>query len=274
MKVIFSHVVFENSRNFCNLEMAKISNNLVQKHGYKTCLYTDEYGYKLLHKNIKYDQIILFEKEKLNILPRKIWSFGKILAMSMVSEPFIHIDFDLLMLNDIDKKILNNDFFVLHKEPLINNNTYKKEFNEINKIYNMYPNKNEISNNINCYNFGIIGGRKFLEIQNVCNKIINFYFLYKKQIDFLAEKTNPDWLYPVIFEQILIPNFLNKIYNINPTEILKISENQWDNLDIKLITDKLSSKLIENGLFHLDLQNLNLSLSDKIKFKLKNLQII
>jgi hypothetical protein len=251
MEVIFSYLSF-NDHFFCNIEMAKASNFLAKKFGYKTCLYTDKNGFEILNKHIDYDNVILFNEEILQKLPNKIWSIGKILAMSMIDKPFMHFDFDLFILKEVDQKILNNDFFVLHEEPWVNSSYVDNK--EIRKIYNLYPNKNEISDQIVSYNYGIVGGQKFHEIKTVCKKIIDFSIGYKNEINIMNNKTLPTWLYAVLFEQILITNLLNKIYNINPYDICETFPLKWDDNDEEvknLFKIRLKKSMVKNKILHL-----------------------
>lgn len=84
---------------------------------FKIILYTDKIGAKIL-KDVPYDEVILFDQEIIDQLPKRVWSAGKILAMSMEKRPFIHIDFDFFILNKkFFKKIKKSPFFAYHNEP-------------------------------------------------------------------------------------------------------------------------------------------------------------
>lgn len=212
MKVIFSHWKTGN-HDFCNSEMAKLSNDFAKKLGYKTCLYTDQIGYVMLKNVVNYDEIIIFDKNILSKFSPKIWSLGKLLAMSLVNEPFIHIDFDMFLFQKLDENLIKKDFFAIYKEPWL---TYIK--GNFEKIYNLYPNKNDLDiNKLMSSNFAIVGGQNFEKINEVCKKIINFAILFKEDLEKIVVKVH--WELPVIFEQILIPNMLSTLFNIE-TETL------------------------------------------------------
>jgi hypothetical protein len=264
MKAIFSYWNCNNSRFFYNIEMAEAANTAAQKSGYKTCLYTDIQGYENLGLKIPYDEVILFDENILEQFYPKIWSLGKILAMSLVREPFIHLDFDFFLFKKLDEDIEQKDFFSLYHEPWINNNAGLQEV--IKKIINLYPEeelKKEI-NNLGYFssNFSIVGGQKFREISFVCEKIINFGISCKEQLARLdlGEFDSPGWVLPVTFEQILIPYLLKMNFNIDnytmipiPKEIydkIEIDVNDIDNFNPGLI-EILKSEFIKRKMVHL-----------------------
>ena len=223
MKVVFSYLEL-NSHFFCDIEMAKLSNNYAQKHGYKTCLYTDENGYNKLTPYINYDEVILFDKEVTSQLNTNIWSIGKILAMSMVKEPFIHIDFDLFLMKPLPNDFINKDFFSLYPEPwLFKIPEYEKS---ILKVYKLYDHPEELDfKDFYSYNFAIVGGQKFKEINFVCNRLLDFSISHGQILEkFLDKKSyqknikkpllSHPWSLAVIFEQVLIKNLLSTIFGI------------------------------------------------------------
>lgn len=258
MKAIFSYWAAE-SRFFCNSEMAKVANNLAQKNGYKTCLYTDSYGLENL-KEVKYDEIILFDEAITSKFFPSIWSLGKILAMSLTKEPFIHLDFDLFLFKRLENEIEKKDFFSLYTEPWVSLHTSVRD--DAQNILNIYPNQKEIDiNHIVSSNFAIVGGQKFEEINDVCKKILDFAILYKekfielKNIGFKA----PSWILAVTFEQILIPNLLKTIFDIESYHIIPIPQIIHDNINIdtgeilfdEFCIEHLKTHFILNKIVHL-----------------------
>jgi hypothetical protein len=253
MKAIFSHLDF-NSHFFCDVELAKLTNSYAQQQGYKTCLYTDEKGYNKLTPSINYDEVILFDKNITSRFNPNIWSMGKILAMSMVKEPFMHIDFDLFLMKPLDNDFINKDFFSLYLEPwLFKIPSYEKN---ILQIYNLYPNPEELNfNDFYSYNFAVVGGQKFKEINYVCSKLVEFSIAQNKKFDEIVDKRNfsegPNrdffshhWSLAVIFEQIMIQNLLSTIFNI---EIFSIPDKK-SLLEIKYSPKMSQSQYLENNL--------------------------
>jgi hypothetical protein len=203
MKIIYSHWQASNHK-FCDKEMAIMSNNYVKKLGYKTCLYTDKIGHDLL-SDIDYDEIIIFDELLLSQFNKRIWSLGKILAMRLTQEPFIHLDFDFFLLGRIDEEISKKDFFCLNSEPWMTKDI--SEFlPETVKLENI-----KITNSLS-RNFSIVGGQNFQAINLVCNKLIDIAILNYKNIQNM--NFIHSWNGAVLFEQILIPQLLSEEHNI------------------------------------------------------------
>jgi hypothetical protein len=207
MKIIYSHWK-SGSHLFCNKEMARLSLESVKKIGYKTCLYTDIAGYDLL-SDVAYDEIIIFDEEILKSFNPKIWSLGKILAMSLAQEPFIHLDFDFFLFKKLDDEIAQRDFFSLYYEPWIN--TDLSGYAE--KVYKqLAPFLDGINtNNFKSYNFSIVGGQSYKKISSACQNIVSFAIQHQNTIDQIPMIKK--WGPAVLFEQVMIPDLLLNKYN-------------------------------------------------------------
>jgi hypothetical protein len=248
MKIIYSYWQ-ASPHYFCDIEMAKTSHDCVKKHGYSTCLYTDKNGYKKLKNVIPYDEIILFDDQILSKLNSQIWSLGKILAMSLVNEPFIHIDFDLFLFKKINDDIIKKDFFALYPEPWMDK---IKSFREnISKIWNVYPERNDLNKNAISFNFAVVGGSEYKKINAVCNKILNFSIENRLEIQNINlginDKIN-SWQLPVIFEQVMIPSLLLNMFNIENETLF--SSYEIDCNDTNLFDKKIKEFLIQNFIEH------------------------
>jgi hypothetical protein len=238
MKVIFSYVDFSlKEKNHSKiLKMAAVSNFLAQKHGYETILFVDKKS-RLYFENIQYNNIFCLEEQITENIPKSIWSLGKLLAMSQMKEPFIHIDFDILLLRQLKDDLIKKEFLCLHGEEWLLFNT--KILVDIYKNLNTYIAK-PIS--LNC---AIVGGNNFELINQIAIELVNYALNNKVLLEDINEKLpqkDKCWMLPVIFEQIL---FTNLIFNN-----LKI--NYKDNLIIKTPKyEDISSELIKNGIVHL-----------------------
>jgi hypothetical protein len=250
MKVIYSFWQ-TNDHTFCNTEMAKLSHDCVKKLGYHTCLYTDKIGYNLLKNVVNYDEIVIFDDILLSKFSRKIWSLGKILAMSLIDSPFIHIDFDVFLFKKFEDNLLGKDFFATYEEPWLTQFTqFKKNTSE---IYELYSNQNDLNaNNFTSFNFAIVGGQDFKKVNEVCKKIINFAILHKENIEEI--KTSILWTHAVIFEQIMIPNMLSTLFDIQTWTIFpKINTTDFDIETKNYIMDNFK----KYGIIHLHGDKLN-----------------
>jgi len=201
--VIFSSCFFQGRTSYTTPALAAVSNFLAQKQGYRTRLYTDSINYHFF-KNIKYDEVVFLDDEFIKQFPQKGWSLGKLLAMSMVKEPFVHIDFDLLLINDLPNHIKSNECFAFHRETYFKN-LFKQE--TIYEFYSKYTVQNELNYeetlSTNC---AIIGGQNFNLINESCNKVIEYSILNKSFFDknYSSRKSG----IAMFFEQILLLNII------------------------------------------------------------------
>lgn len=213
--IVFSACSFKRQLLHTNPPLAAYSNYLAKRHGYKTRLYTDLKNYKLL-KNIEYDEIIFLDEKIIKEFPETGWSLGKILTMSMVNEPFIHIDFDLLLVNDIPKYIKNTPCFLLHNEPHLD---CKKSM--IQKLYNKYQNLDEINYNfVHSTNCAIFGVNDYKTVNESCKKVLDYTMInnkfLKKYSNLLYSKYDDNNFFALFLEQILLLNIINnKINNLS-----------------------------------------------------------
>lgn len=231
MKIVYSCWGYYNKKNnYIDNSLIYISLKSVKKYGYKTILYTDEKHYDRL-KNFEFDDIIIFDQKELNTLPFNIWCLGKLLACSKIKEPFCHIDFDIIVLNDIIRNFYEKKLFCFHEEPWRIGRDYDILYNEnfpklegFEKIYN---------NNIKTYNCATIGGNSFKEINYSANIVLEFCrankdFFEKTQAKFL--KNSNHWLVPVFLEQVM---FMNICKNKIGLEISPIYDLSHLNLSVK-----------------------------------------
>jgi hypothetical protein len=239
--------------------MAKAANDVAKKSGYKTCLYTDIHGLENLASNISYDEVILFNEDVLSQFYPKIWSLGKILAMSLVKEPFIHLDFDFFLFEKLTSEIETQDFFCLYEEPWINKNMGVQK--DVQRIFNIYPTNKLKDKEFSSSNFSIVGGQKFVEINSVCEEILDFSILRKKNLIRLnTALVSPSWLLAVTFEQILIPLLLKNNFNIDTNHIISIPEEIYNKINIDVndiekfnvdLATFLKNEFIKNKMIHL-----------------------
>jgi hypothetical protein len=235
MKIIYSHWQ-ASSHKFCDKEMAIMSNNSVKKLGYNTCLYTDQIGYDLL-SDVNYDEIIIFDKLLLSKFNKKIWSLGKMLAMSLTQEPSIHLDFDVFLFQKLDNDILTKNSFCLYSEPWITKHILKFT-EEAPKLENI-----KINNSLSM-NFAIVGGQNFKAMNDVCNKLIDIAILNYNTIEQMT--LHRSWMGAVLFEQVLIPQLLLEDHDIKIHTIFPDHNYSEDIYEKKLYNELTKQDLIDN----------------------------
>ncbi len=167
-----------------NLSWILSVESITKKYG-KPFLYTDDAGEKFLTQklNLKFESI----DKSLNDLDSKYCSFfslGKIFAIGVQDEPFIHFDYDLYIFDIIPRELFQNGL-LFQREAVIN---FNKNINHsgspihrpdllINKDYVPDWWKNGYRNNMfKIFQTGIIGGTNiefFTEYSNSIFNIIN-----------------------------------------------------------------------------------------------------
>jgi hypothetical protein len=259
MKIVYSFIKTSYSPTAPEL-FAKISNKLIQKHGYETELYVDKHNYHIF-KNISYNNIVILDDKEIQELPSNVWSAGKLLTFSKINEPFFHLDMDLFFIENYLSKFLNSELSFFHEEPWYNIAKIKKKLNVITNHF-INTNSNNFSLNpdsLNSINCAIVGGTNFKIINQNSSLIIEYL---KKHKDFIQLNSNKyKTLSAIFFEQVLFTNMcINNIINWSPFLIQECDETSsfYQNyLDIKVHNSKLKlvnclyNQMIEKKVIHL-----------------------
>jgi hypothetical protein len=236
-------------------DFAIYSNYLAQKAGFKTILYTDQKSKQIL-KDIPYNEIIDLDEKILEQLPKTVWAAGKILAMSMQTGPFMHIDFDFFILKtDFLEDISDKDFFLFHEEPWtrklgLHKNLYKNGTQKVLKITDNIFNL-DIDSKSMSLNFSIFGSCKRDTVKVISKEAKDFIFNLIKKREILENPSLIKYLeiefdkksktiLSMIIEQIIFPNILVQKYKYQYHPILKIKNGK-----------NLIKKFKKAGLVHL-----------------------
>jgi len=196
MKFIFSNIKFK--KDMPDLNLAKVSNFLIQKHGFQTIFFGDADSLKFF-KDVPFNEVHEIKKEEIENIPKCIWSMSKFIAISKMNEPFLHVDLDFLFFK-MDKSILNKNILCFHTEY-----TEDLSIKRIQKLMHIQP-KN--INNIEqiSYNCAIIGGNNFNFLKKIANEILTYISKNKYFIDTIYENNLnnniPHGLFPVLVEQV------------------------------------------------------------------------
>lgn len=147
---------------------------------YHTKLITDELGKKYLIDNfgLQYDEVTT-ELEGANISPH-LWGMAKMYAFSLQTEPFLYIDLDAFLFNDIDIKLKNSDIFFQNYED--NYYTAYDTYSRFNKYFatekNQYIQAYEDTLKQNrygdAYNTAIFGGNNIKLIKAATEEILRY----------------------------------------------------------------------------------------------------
>jgi hypothetical protein len=180
MKIVFSALNIEPKDYNIIASMAKISNFLVQSHGYETVFFCENKLYKIF-KDIPYNNVQFFEDRIIKEIPKTYWSLGKLLALGSMNEASLHIDMDLFIFKKFDESIINNEIVCYHPEQW---NHYLVEC-----LYDFFikPEKT-IGITPRSYNSAIIGGTNFRLIKDCIDEIFKYFFDNIEELTKLARQ--------------------------------------------------------------------------------------
>jgi hypothetical protein len=203
MKAIFSHInnPFSEHPTDEYVEFTALSNYFAKKQGLKTIFFGDENALKNF-KKIEFDETYRLPTKILKDFPKCFWAAGKLLALSLMNEPCIHIDNDLFLTKPIPENFFKNDIYCFHDELFAMEGLSKMQ-----DLFKIKP-KETIGHELISYNCGIMGGQDIRTIRKSIDIIFNFITDNANYIDLvnLTYSKIPEYDYffytPVIIEQM------------------------------------------------------------------------
>lgn len=235
MKAIFSHLSnYEWGQKYNYKILAAYANFWAQKNGFETIFFGDETSLKDF-KNIKYDHTYKMPHNLRKNFPRQFWSVGKLISLSLMNEPCIHIDNDLFLTKPIPDVFLKNDIYCFHNELFV-------DFEKIENSFEIRPSQT-LGFPVISYNCGVIGGQDIITIQNSINILFDFIF---NNLDYLEKfnLTNKDQNLSVVMEQIWLYQII-KSFNKQINEL--IQPKNWQK--------SFESQTVKTGYVHLMTDN-------------------
>jgi hypothetical protein len=182
---------------------------------------TDSKGLELF-KNIPWSSVSL-ELNNIDKNYYQVWSLGKIYSFKEIAskkQPFIHVDYDVLLWNKPCENFLNSNLFAQNSEC-----TIKQDY-EIDKFKINCPSLHIINNNFpdNAPNLGIFGGHDTDFIYTYAQEAINFVLdpINKNFWQNYNQFKNKDWTKAVIAEQYFL-SIMTQKYNKSITYLF----NEW-----------------------------------------------
>lgn len=211
---------------------------------YRVKLVTDQLGKKYLIDtfSMPYDEVTT-ELEDANISPY-LWGMAKMYAFSIQEKPFLYIDLDAFLFNDIDYSLKKGEIFFQNYEYNYYtaydtycrfNNYFKYDRNNVILEY-----EKEIERGLygNAYNTAVFGGNNLELIKLVTDNVLNYC---RKNMASVDNKYIGDRL-SVWIEQVYL-HYLLSFSKVNPLVHLKenISErldfyNKWRDDYVHMIT--------------------------------------
>lgn len=204
-------VKYAGFKGFKNFARATHLSVLYSKENFKdVVLYTDTEGKKLLIDYLKlpFDKVEIILDDISNIDP-SFWAFGKIKALSLQKEPFLHIDFDVFLFKKLPNRLLEADCFFQCKE--IDYYWYKDGLQYLIDSNFSLENVN-FKENI-AYNCGIMG---FNDLS-----IINLWFKNcQKFVEFFKDTFITELMPNILFEQHQIYHLINNNRSYNNIQLI------------------------------------------------------
>lgn len=188
----------------------------LKDNGYTVTLITDDYGKELLSNYLKleYDKIDL-SLNNLQTSPH-LWGLSKVYAYSIQTKPFIYIDLDAFMIQELPKECHNAAIICQNIEveyPCYYSGylSFDKFINYKDKIYKYVEDGFKNSDAGNSYNTAIFGGNDLVTIHKYCNEV--FEFAEKNYLtDLICEQKEDKetmTILSVFLEQVYLYYYLN-----------------------------------------------------------------
>lgn len=205
---------------------------LVKKMGHEIELFCDENAYNM-YSEIPYDKIHIIDFANDGV-SSKFWIWSKIKTHLLMNEPYVHIDGDVFLFNDIIGDNLTNGNYCVAVQSVENGKTISGYFQ------NLYVNSAnpflKLNNGINwdkyeysAYNCGVAGFSD-MELKNeYANKVKEILVDISNDNDFKTNRLKYEGMF-LIAEQTLL-YYLLREKNIQPFEIIPYSEIEKNNFD-------------------------------------------
>jgi hypothetical protein len=186
-------------------------------------LYTDKAGYDLLIR----DNQLLFDKvhvvlDDLDDLPSDLWMAGKLYTYSLQDEPFIHLDYDLFLLEPIPQAFLDLPALVQCEEPFNQANAYKWGIdwvtaNNRKLPLEFYYFRNTPYEERMAHNMGLVGGQAYQSIADYGKKALQ---MLRANLDIIIElPTDVISQINIVYEQYFFTQYMGH-HNIPVTSYM------------------------------------------------------
>lgn len=150
-----------------------LSSNLAARYHGEINLYTDDVGKKILidQLGLPYSSVSL-DLNNLNSIPKNFWAFSKVYTYSLQKEPFLHLDGDVFLWEDITQKFAGAPLVAQNLE--VATSYYREKWKNIFPVLDYIPDSLSHLNNEQDYyacNMGITGGRNIEFFQHYIEKV-------------------------------------------------------------------------------------------------------
>ncbi|MFW6243059.1 MAG: DUF6734 family protein [bacterium] len=196
---------------------------LVKKHGHTIELYCDENAYDL-YSLIPYDNIHVIDLDNDGV-DSKFWIYGKIKTHLLLNEPYIHIDGDVFLFNDVLKNF--NDKYDLVVQSIENDKVLNKYFNVYYESSTPFVNMKNLNidwfkYDLTAFNCGVIGFNDIDFKNKYAKQTKDLLVKLSSGVDFVDNRNKYAGMF-LLAEQSLL-YYLTKEYNKKYLEVLPYDE--------------------------------------------------
>ena len=253
MKFIFSYLNLINKKP--NIDLAKISNFLIQNQGFETVFFGDENSLEFL-ETVPFNHKFEITKEEVKNIPKCIWSASKFIAMSKMKEPFVHVDFDFFFFR-MEKSLFNQNIICLHSEK-----NQSRLVESLQKLMLIHPKEISTTGQIS-YNCGIVGGVNFNFLKKISLDLLKYLHNNKSYIDNMYSKYSNQ----KIADISCIPVLVEQVWMFQLFKTYKEEFNTYVNSDLG--DQNFQIECVEKGFLHLqdaeNLKSVNATLQELIE---------
>ena len=160
------------------VRFAELSHRLLKRHGYTTTLCIENALYDRF-RHIRYDNIIIFSNYFLKLTSSSTrFGLSSIYALSQLTSPSFHIDFDFFLLNNVIKAVEHERAFCAHTEPWLEHSYTNTVLGMSQQIPEL---KKIIGDNIPVsYNGSVFGITDMVTAQEIARQLIFIAIKYDK----------------------------------------------------------------------------------------------
>ena len=174
-------------------------------------LVTDSEGYEILvtEMGLPFDTVSL-ALDGLHEVPSDLWALGKLVAYSIQTEPFVHIDYDFFLGKKVSEWFYNAPIIVQSDENFSDCPFYEWIAELVEKTHHDLPPEwfalhHQPFKDRYAYNAGVLGGNEWEHIRNYAQKIINLVFRNLEVIKALPTATQNEL--NIVYEQLFFANY-------------------------------------------------------------------
>lgn len=244
------------------IDLHRVSSHYAKKHYEEVTLITNTKS-KPLFESCSFTNITT-DLDCLNEVTNKNWALGKLYAYKFLAqkrEPFLHIDYDVFLMEPIQKQYETAKVLVQSQEvTAFKNYQLKKFYDNIGENTDFTePDSTHIA-----YNMGIFGGTEYDFIEEYAQKAIDFTLNPKNEKTFEIMHQYKSWAPACILEQYYLWYLANK----KEVEVTRYLEGDDYSIEGKIL---MEVEAVKKGYVHLMTTKNSLTVVKKIKEIIKEI---